>query len=243
MEEKLQRIKDIVEEELSCSAHNIEHVMRVYNLCLSLAKDEPKIDLFILKTSALLHDIARVKEDEDDTGMTDHAVLGAEMAGKILTNLGYTSEQIVKIKHCIITHRFRSGREPQTSEAKILFDADKLDVLGAIGIARSFMIAGQYGEKIYSDVPIEEYIRENLVCGKPDGRIKDISKHAPNIEFETKFKRIPGRLFTKRAREIAVIKLEYMKEFYENLRREIKGELIWMRSRTFSRSEINKMKY
>ena len=99
MEEKLQRIKDIVEEELSCSAHNIEHVMRVYNLCLSLAKDEPKIDLFILKTSALLHDIARVKEDEDDTGMTDHAVLGAEMAGKILTNLGYTSEQIVKIKH------------------------------------------------------------------------------------------------------------------------------------------------
>ena len=180
----------------------------------------------ILKTSALLHDIARVKEDEDDTGMTDHAILGAEMAGKILTNLGYTAEEIEKIKHCILTHRFRSGREPQTNEAKILFDADKLDILGAIGIARSFMIAGQYGEKMYSDVPIEEYVRENLVGGKLGSRIKDMSKHASNIEFETKFKHIPGRLFTKRAREIAVLKLEYMKEFYVNLRREIKGELI-----------------
>jgi len=88
------------------------------------------------------------------------------------------------------------------------------------------MIAGQYGEKMYSDVPIEEYVRENLVGGKLGSRIKDMSKHASNIEFETKFKHIPGRLFTKRAREIAVLKLEYMKEFYVNLRREIKGELI-----------------
>lgn len=225
MEVKLKKIKDIVDKELSGSAHNMEHVMRVFNLCLSLARDEPNIDIDILKTSALLHDIARVKEDEDNSGMTDHAVLGAEMAEKILTDLGYTDEQIEKIKHCILTHRFRSGRQPQTIEAKILFDADKLDILGAIGIARSFMIAGQYGEKIYSNVLVEEYIKENLVCGNPDGRIKDISKHAPNIEFETKFKRIPGRLFTKKARDVAVVKLEYMKEFYENLRREIKGDL------------------
>ena len=226
MEEKHQRIKEIVEEELSCSAHDMEHVMRVYNLCLYLAKDETDIDIDILKTAALLHDIARVKEDEDDTGMTDHAILGAEMTGNILKNLNYSGEQIEQIKHCILTHRFRSRSEPQTKEAKILFDADKLDILGAIGIARSFMIAGQYGERMYSDVPIEEYIRKNLVGGKPGGRIKDISKHASNIEFETKFKHIPGRLFTQRAREIAEQKLEYMKEFYENLRREIKGELM-----------------
>jgi len=108
MEEKHQRIKEIVEEELSCSAHDMKHVMRVYNLCLYLARDEPDIDIDILKTAALLHDIARVKEDEDDTGMTDHAILGAEMAVNILKNLSYSGEQIEQIKHCILTHRFSS---------------------------------------------------------------------------------------------------------------------------------------
>lgn len=225
MEEKYQRIKEFVEKELSCSAHNMEHVMRVYNLCLSLAKDESDVDLDVLKVAALLHDIARVREDEDHSGDTDHAILGAEMAENILKDLDYSKEQIEEIKHCIIAHRFRGRNKPKTKEAKILFDADKLDVIGVIGIARSFIIAGQYGEKMYSDVPIEEYIKENLVGGKPDGRIKDISKHAPNIEYETKFKHIPERLYTPKAKELAKQKIEYMKQFFEILRREIKGEI------------------
>lgn len=82
MKEKYQKIKALVEKELSCSAHDIEHIMRVYNRCLHLAKDESNIDLDILKTSALLHDIARAKEDEDDSGNIDHAILEAEMAEK-----------------------------------------------------------------------------------------------------------------------------------------------------------------
>ena len=126
MEQKYKRIQQIVEKELSCSAHNMEHVMRVYNLCLLLAKDEDNIDLDVLKTAALLHDIARVKEDKDNSGDIDHAILGTEMAEKILTDLDYPKEKIELIRHCIATHRFRSGNEPKTKEAKILFDADKL---------------------------------------------------------------------------------------------------------------------
>lgn len=226
MEEKYQRLKKIAEKELSCSAHNMEHVIRVYYLSLYLAKDEADVDLDVIKTAALLHDIARVKEDEDNSGNIDHAVLGAEMTEEILKDLDYSQQKIEQIKHCIISHRFRSGNEPKTKEAKILFDADKLDVIGAIGIARSFIIAGQYGERMYSDVPIDEYIEENLVGGKPDGRIRDISKHAPNIEFETKFKHVPDRLYTPKAKEIAKRKMEYMKQFFETLRRELKGEIL-----------------
>lgn len=100
-------------------------------------------------------------------------------------------------------------------------DADKLDVIGAIGIARSFILAGEYGQKIYSDTPIEKYIKENLIGGKSNGRIKDPSKHAPNIEFETKFKRIPNKLYIRKAKEIAKQRLEYMKQFFERLRKEI----------------------
>lgn len=223
MEEKYQKLKEIVEKELreASPAHDINHVIRVYNLCLHLAKYESDVDLDVLKTAALLHDVARVREGRD----VDHAVLGAEMSEKILRELAYPKEKINLIKHCIIAHRFRSGNEPKTKEAKILSDADKLDVLGATGIARSFILAGEYGQKIYSDTSIDEYVKENLVGGKSDGRIKDPSKHAPNLEFETKFKYVPERLYTQKAREIAKERLQFMKQFFERLKREVSGRI------------------
>lgn len=220
----------IVEKEMegASPAHDINHVMRVYNLCLELAKQEPNVDLDVLRTAALLHDIARNKEDKQGHNHlldVDHAILGAELSDKILRDLGYSEEKIVHIKHCIASHRFRGENPPRTIEAKILAEADKLDVLGATGIARSFMIGGECGQKIYSDTPINDYIKENLVGGKPNGRIIDASKHASNLEFETKFKQIPNKLYTQRAREIARERLEYMKQFFERLKSEINGQL------------------
>lgn len=87
MKTKYQKIEETVARELSCSAHAMEHVMRVYNLCLHLAKHEVNRDLDVLKTAALLHDIARVKEFNDKTGSIDHSTLGAEMTDKILRTL------------------------------------------------------------------------------------------------------------------------------------------------------------
>jgi len=230
MEEKYRRLKRIVEKEMegASPAHDINHVMRVYGLCLELAKHEPNVDLDVLKTSALLHDIARTREDEEGhSGVlgVDHAALGAEMSVKILKKLGYSEEMMLSVKHCIAAHRFRGGNTPKTIEAKILSDADKLDVLGATGIARSFTIGGENGQKIYSDVPVDEYVRGNLAGGRPDGRIIDPSKHASNLEFETKFRHIPDKLYTQRAREIARGRLEYMKQFFERLKGEIDGRL------------------
>jgi len=225
MESKYQKIEEIVAKELSCSAHAMEHVIRVYNLCLHLAKCESNIDLDVLKTAALLHDMARVKEFNDKSGSIDHSALGAELADKILRTLGYSEEKIAHVKHCIAAHRFRGKVKPQTKEAKILFDADKLDVLGAIGVARSFMIAGQYSQKIYSETSIKEYMKENVIGEKADGMIIDISKHSPNLEFELKFKHIPERLYTQKAKEIAKERLQFMEDFFEKLKREIKGEL------------------
>jgi len=225
VESTYQKIKEIVAKELSCSAHAMEHVMRVYNLCLHLAKYELNVDLDVLKTAALLHDIGRVKEFNDKTGSIDHSALGAEMADKILRTLGYPEKKIAHIIRCITAHRFRGKTKPQTKEAKILFDADKLDVLGAIGVARSFMIAGQYGQKIYSDISIQEYLKYNVVEEKADGMVRDISKHTSNLEFELKFKHIPERLYTQKAREIAKERLRFMENFFEKLKREIKGEL------------------
>jgi len=220
MEERHLKIKQIVEKELSCSAHDMDHVMRVYSLCLHLAEGEPDVDLDILKTAALLHDIARVKEDNDPTGKTDHAVLGAEMAGEILKKLGYPESKIKHVKDCIMAHRLRSKKRPKTKEAKILSDADKLDILGAIGVARTFALAGRFNQRLYTDIDIEKHIQENL-DGNRDGRIRDRSKHSPFIEFETKIKFIPERLYTERAKKIARERLAFFKLFLERLRKEI----------------------
>jgi uncharacterized protein len=225
MDNKLQKIKEIVKKELSSSHHDIEHIERVYNLCLHLAKYESNVDLEILKTAALLHDIARFKEFQDKTGKIEHATLGAEMAEEVLKTLGYSREKIEQIKHCIIVHRYRRNRKPRTMEAKILFDADKLDALGAVGVARAFMMAGHYNQKIYSNVSIEEYLRDNVFEGKPEGGLKDVSKHTPNIEYELKLKHIPERLYTPKAKTISKERLRFMENFFERLKTEISGEL------------------
>ena len=223
MEQKYQRLYEIVKKEMegASPAHDINHVMRVYNLCMLLAKYEENVDLDVLKTAALLHDIARARESRS----VDHAVLGAEMSEKILRKLGYSEDKIKLVKHCIVAHRYRSPVKPETIEAKILSDADKLDVLGATGIARSYILAGEYGQKIYLDIPVDEYVKKNLEGGKYDGRIIDPSKHSPNLEFETKFKYIPNRLYTRKAKEIAKERFKYMKQFFERLKREIKAEI------------------
>lgn len=214
----------IVEEHLSCSGHDLDHVRRVERQALALAKGLD-IDLVVLRTAAILHDIARVIEDEDETRTTDHSILGAEMARQILEGKGYPKETIEAVEHCIKTHRFRSKMRAESLEAQILFDADKLDILGSIGIARSFMIGGQMGEPLYRDIDIEDYIKENLSNGDPDGRILDFKKHASNLEFEIKFNRIPDKLYTEKARIIADDKIGFMAQFYERLGREVKGLL------------------
>lgn len=223
MEYKFQKIKEVVEKKLSCSAHSMDHVMRVYSLCLRLAEDE-NIDLNILQASALLHDIARVKEDNDLTGNTDHAILSSKMAVPILQDLGFSENKIKHIQDCIISHRYRTGNKPNTKEAQILFDADKLDALGALGIARGFVWVGRNNAKIYSNVDINEYIKNNL-GGDINGRIQDKIKHSPQIEFETKLKFLVNKLYTKKAKEIARERTEFYKKFLDRLEKEINGDL------------------
>lgn len=219
-ETKHKKIIEIVQDKLTCSAHNLDHVFRVYKLCLLIAKHEKNVDLEILIPAALLHDIARVEESQDKTGEIDHAVLGSAIAEDILRKLEYEEEKIQKIKHCIIAHRFRTGNEPNTIEAKILFDSDKLDAIGASGIARTFMLAGQFGQRLTVNESMENYLEDNTVA---NGRIKDVSKHTPFIEYEIKLKKIPDKLYTQKAKEIGKERLKFMDEYFSRLSLEMVG--------------------
>ncbi|MDR2338371.1 MAG: phosphohydrolase [Deltaproteobacteria bacterium] len=143
------------------------------------------------------------------------------MAKEILINLGVDISTVIRISDAIRVHRFKGQDIPQKLEEKILFDADKLDILGAVGLARSYMVAGEYNQSIYSNENINDYIQSNLKDGNSKGKIIDIRKHAPNLEYEIKIKKIPDRLFTNAAKKIAKDRIEYMTQFFERLKSEV----------------------
>lgn len=227
MTDKFQKIKDIVETELNQekdSAHDIDHIMRVYALAMAIAESEKNVDLDILQAAVLLHDIGGAKEANDPTGQTDHAVIGAEIAKPILENFGFSEKQIKHIQACILSHRYRTDNRPETIEAKIVHDADKLETVGAIGVARAFAWVGKHKAKIYKTADIEEYIKENQ-GGKLNGRIQDKSKHSAHINYEVKDKFLLDKLYTETAKKIGQERLNYYKEFLDRLEKEVNGQL------------------
>ncbi|MCK9379165.1 MAG: HD domain-containing protein [Candidatus Moranbacteria bacterium] len=224
MMDNIEKIKEIVKKELAfCSAHNFEHVMRVYNMAVRLAENED-VDIEVVKMASLLHDIGGAREINDPSGKTDHALESAKMAKPILEELGYSEDKIKHILDCIISHRYRTENKPKTKEAQIVFDADKLETVGAIGVARAFTWIGRNNANIYRKVDIEEYAKENL-GGKINGRIQDKTKHSPQIQWETKDKFILDYLYTDKAQEIAKERMEFSKMFLERLEKEINNEL------------------
>ena len=218
MDEKYESIVCELKDELAGAAHHLDHTMRVLHNAVSISEGDDGVNLDVLVPACLLHDVGRKKEDEDTTGLVDHAVVGTEMAESILIKLGFDMQLIDAIKHCIRAHRFRKDHEkPSSKEAKILFDADKIDLTGAMGIARMFMIAGQFNQRILGCVDIDRYCTENLSQGRQDGRIIDMSKHSPTIEFETKIKKLQERLFTERGRSLAQKRIAFMADFFSRL--------------------------
>ncbi len=133
------------------SAHDAEHVRRVLYLSLELAETEPSADRDVLIAASLLHDVGRGEQFRDPS--LCHARVGAEKAYRFLLDSGFPEDFAARVRDCVRTHRFRSDDPPASIEAKILFDADKLDVTGAVGIARTCFYAAQVGQPLYTLLP------------------------------------------------------------------------------------------
>jgi uncharacterized protein len=137
--------------------HGFPHVKRVHDLALKLARSyKDVIDLEALEIAAYLHDIGRMGE----LGEEDHAAASAEVAEFLMRLAGYPPDKIEKVKDAILGHSFSSGRRPKTLEGKLLSDADKLDALGAVGIARVFMYSGYKGRGLKDSI---NHFREKIV--------------------------------------------------------------------------------
>lgn len=145
MDERNERMLHHVQKTLTQpGSHGLDHVLRVVCLCEVIGEEE-NADMEILLPAALFHDIARPVETQ--TGVP-HEEAGAHMAEQYLRSIRFDEERIPKITHAIRTHRYRSLEKPETLEARILSDADKLDALGAVGIARTFIRAGEHQGEI-----------------------------------------------------------------------------------------------
>jgi len=188
------------------AVHDFDHVLRVLALAERLAGMEGA-DLEIVRAAALLHDVARGSEGHPGG---DHALAGADVARQVLA--AEPHDKIEAVANAIAAHRFRTGPAPQSREAKVLHDADKLDAIGAIGVARAFAYGGHRGQRLWSDVP-DGYEESEATR----------DQHTPVHEFHLKLVRIKSRLLTESARRLAEERHAFMVAFFGRLECEVRG--------------------
>ena len=191
-------------------SHKWDHTLRVCRLCEHIGTIEG-VDMDVLLTAAYLHDIGRSFQD-DSNGAVCHAKKGVLLAGPIVERLPLSESQKKNILHCIRAHRFRGDREPETPEAKVLFDADKLDAIGAVGVARAFLFAGEVGARLHSS---EINIEDTAPYSIDDTGYR---------EFKVKLCKIKDRILTREGRKLAVDRHRVMEEFFNRFLEEYEGK-------------------
>jgi len=191
-------------------SHDWDHTERVYRLCMHIGRAEGA-DLEVLAVAAFLHDVGRSYEDESK-GTICHAEKGAEIAKTLLVNYPLSDEKKQNIVHCIGSHRFRGNNAPETLEAKTLFDADKLDSIGAIGIGRAFLFAGEVGAKLHNP-------QADLHNTRPY-----TEEDTGYREFKLKLSKIKDRMLTAEGKRLAEERHAFMEGFFERLQQEYEGK-------------------
>lgn len=139
-------------------AHDHGHLQRVLKMARNIALDEGPHDARVLTAAALLHDLVNLPKDHPDRSRA--STLSAELAVKALANQGFSGDELQSIAHAIAAHSFSAGIPCQTPEARALQDADRLDALGAIGIARMFAVSGSLGRALFDPLDPMALTRE-----------------------------------------------------------------------------------
>lgn len=195
--------------------HDFDHVLRVYKIAEKIALAEGA-DLEIVRAAALLHDSVGSAPGGDGRERFEHHLASAEFARQVLEAEGWSENRIQAVQHCIRAHRFRhQGERPESLEARVLFDSDKLDVLGAIGAARTIAFAALAGQPAYAE-PSHQFLEKGTKePGEP---------HSSYHEFLFKLRNIKDQLYTQTGKAIAEERHAFLVQFYERLQSECRGE-------------------
>jgi uncharacterized protein len=200
------------------ASHDYDHILRVIALAETIQAREGG-DLPTIWAAVAFHDLGQERERRHGG---DHAQIGADMAFEQLTGTRFPQDLLPAVQQAIRDHRMTGGKVPQTLEGRILYDADKIDCLGAIGIGRLFCVTGRYNQKIYSSLPPE--IKEP-VDALTVRQLRRRPDYSPGIEFQLLFGDLPERMTTEAGKELARERYSYMRAFFVRLRLEVEGEL------------------
>jgi uncharacterized protein len=199
--------------EFKDGSHDMGHFRRVWKTARYINREEGGPgDELILLAAAYFHDLVSLPKNHPDR--KEASRLSAEQAGELLEGYfgDYPQEKIEGVRHAILAHSFSAGVEAVSAEAKILQDADRLEAVGAIGLARVFYTAGQLNASLYDELdPLAER-RE------PDDR-----RYALD-HFQVKLLKLPALMNTATGRGLAELNADYLREFMRKLLAEIKGE-------------------
>lgn len=190
-------------------AHDVHHVRRVWHSARRIAATEPAVDLVVLLAAAYLHDL--VNPPKDSPLRAQASTLSAEAAAPVLAGMGLAPERVDRAAHAIAAHSFSAGIEPETVEARILQDADRLEALGAIGLARCYYTGGKLGGGLWEALdPFGRY-----------GRDLDDRRWATD-HFQLKLLKLEGMMRTVEGRLLARRRTRVLTAFLRQLERELR---------------------
>ncbi len=195
------------------AVHGFGHIRRVYALCQKIGQAEGA-DMDVLLAAALLHDAQGSHPGEN--ARNDHHLRSAQFASEILSGMGWQAEHIRAVQHCIRAHRFRDDEMPESLEAQVLFDADKLDVIGAIGVVRALAYAFQIEQPVFAE-PSPLFLETRQKEGD--------EPHSAYHEYLYKLMNISSVLITPTARQMARQRQAFLNNFFEELAVEMRSDL------------------
>jgi len=188
------------------SAHDFEHVLRVYRNAERICKKED-VESRLVLTAALLHDIVSFRKSDKRSKTSSNK--SSTEAKKILQKYNYSEKDVSIIANAIETHSYSKNKTPKTLEGKILQDADRLDALGAIGIARTFAVGGAEKRSFYNT--------KDAFCltRRPDDQVWTVD------HFYKKLLLLESKMNTKTAKIEAKYRTKIIKKFLNDLKKEI----------------------
>ena len=191
------------------AAHDMGHLSRVWANARQIMADFPGVDAEALHMAVIFHDAVNLPKNAPNRA--DASRLSAEVAGSWLVGQGWPDDRIAVVRHAIEAHSFSAGIAPATDEARILQDADRLEALGAIGIARMFAVAGALGGALFD-------------AADPMAQNRPLDDRAFALDhLEVKLFRIADTMQTNLGRAMAAERAEWMASFRSRLLREIEG--------------------
>ncbi len=189
--------------------HGFAHILRVLKIAQEITTQEPQANWRIIRTAVLLHDIEGAAGPEADR--LDHQEQAALFAQTFLAEKNWSQTDINAVTHAIRAHRFRHQPDPQTLEAQIVFDADKIDAIGATGVARALAYAVSHNNPVYAP-PSQEFLQT--------GQKLPNEPHSAFHEYHFKLRNIINRLHTSTAKQVAQSRQTLMVNFFETLAQE-----------------------